>query len=142
MMKEWQALQEIYHRLNNDADFRDDLNKVDIVITEDVVADAVRHFYQRVDEWIYPSKSYFVAICYAYWIHHDFGDDFYETLNDPMLLYCNDPYFVPYSSDEDTYDQIIKHLDISSNINAKLPQVGMVPDVKEYYEEEIGYGIR
>lgn len=140
-MKEWQILQEIYHRLNKETDFRDDLSKVDITMTDDVVADAVRHFYERVDRWIYPSKSYFVAICYAYWIHHDFGDDFYEILNDPLLLYGNDPYFVPYNEDRVTYDQIIEQLGIFADDNNGLPIEGMVPDVREYYEEEIGYGI-
>ena len=45
---------------------KDDLNKVDIVWRPDsIVNDAVRHFDEKVDEWIYPAKSYFVAICYA-----------------------------------------------------------------------------
>ena len=128
-MKEWKIRQEIYHRLNKE--YTDDLNKVEITLTENIVDDAMRHFYEYVDQWIYPSKSYFVAICYASWIAEDFGENLYELLDDEMLLAGNDPYFKIYSSDRSIYDQII------SNIKLPLEMTGMVPDVRKYYEAEI-----
>ena len=86
MTSEWKIKQEIYHRLNTE--HTDDLNKVDIVITENVKEDALRHFFEYVDEWIYPAKSYAVAFCYAYWISQDYpNEDFYSLLNDPDLLH-------------------------------------------------------
>jgi putative AlgH/UPF0301 family transcriptional regulator len=106
------------------------LNRVDIVLTENVVEDAVKHFYEHVDQWLYPSKSYFVAICYASWIAEDFNEYFYELLDDEMLLAGNDPYFVVYSKDKDTYDAILK------DIQLPLDMCGMVPDVRGYYEDE------
>ena len=127
-MKEWKIRQEIYHRLNRVYD--DDLNKVDIVFRENIVDEALRHFKERVDEWIYPAKSYFVAICYASWLAEDFNEDFYELLDDEMLLAGNDPYFVVYSNDRDTYDAILK------DIQLPLAMTGMVPDVRGYYEDE------
>lgn len=127
-MKEWKIRQQHFNLMNSD--FKDDLNKVDIKMTNNVVEDAIRHFEEYVNEWIYPSKSYVVAICYATWISEDFDEDFYELLNDPDLLAGNDPYFVPYEEDKYTYDRIIEEV-------LPLQMVGMVPDIYEYYTEEI-----
>lgn len=131
-MKIWKIKQEIYHRLNHE--FKDDLNAVDIEITEDIVGEAIHHFHHKVNKWIYPAKSYFVAICYASWIAKDFGEDFYETLNDPGLLAGNDPFFVPYHKANNIYDEILSVIDATD-----IKMTGMVPDVKEYYDAEIGY---
>ena len=133
-MKEWKIKQEIYHRLNKE--HGDDLRNVEIVISQNVKEDALRHFFERVDEWIYPSKSYFVAFCYAYWIKVEYNEDFWELLNDPDLLYGNDPYFKTYDEDPEVYDFLFDHVDWP------IPMTGMVPDVREYYDEEIGFGIQ
>lgn len=130
-MQEWKIKQEIFHRLNKD--HRDDLTQVDIVLTENIVEDALRHFNEKVGEWIYPSKSYFVAICYAHWISQDYNEDFYTLLDDRLLLAGNDPYFVPYSEDKETYDKIL------TKVSFPLDMTGMVSDVREYYDEEIGF---
>ena len=131
MMKDWKARQMAFHATSGD--FRDDLNEVDIVISEDIVGDAVLHFEEKIDEWIYPSKSYVVAICYAKWLEQDFDEDFYEVLDDPDLLFGNDPYFVPYSEDEGTYQAILEEIHFDEF-------AGMVPDIYEYYKEEMLYG--
>ena len=74
MMKDWKIKQELYHRLN--VVHEDDLSKVNIEKTENVVEDALRYFEERDVGWLYPSKSYVVAICYAWWLSHDFKEDF------------------------------------------------------------------
>ena len=130
-MKDWKVKQEVYHRLNTE--HSDDLNKVDIVITENVKEDAARHFFEYVDEWIYPSKSYAVAYCYAYWISQDFDEDFWELLRDPMLLAGNDPYYKTYDESPEVYDYLF------DNIDWPIPMTGMVPDIRKYYDAEIGY---
>ena len=130
-MQEWKIKQNIYHRLHTEHD--DDLSQVDIVISNAIEKDALRHFNERIDEWIYPSKSYFVAICYAHWISVDFNEDFIDLLNDPDLLAGNDPYFVTYKEDPDTYDYILK------NVSFPIKMEGMVSDVKHYYNLEILY---
>lgn len=127
-MKEWRIRQELYHRLNKD--YTDDLNKIDVTIKENIVDEALRHFNERVDEWIYPAKSYFVAICYASWIAEDFNENIYELLDDEMLLAGNDPYFVTYSNAKNTYDAILERVQLP------LTMTGMVPDVRGYYEDE------
>lgn len=130
-MKDWKIKQEIYHRLNTE--HTDDLNKVDIVLTENVKEDALRHFFEYVDEWIYPSKSYVVAFCYAYWISQDYNEDFWELLKDPMLLAGNDPYYKTYSESPEVYNYLF------DNVDWPIPMTGMVPDIKEYYDVEIGF---
>ena len=128
-MQDWKVKQEIFHRLNKD--FRDDLNNVEIVTSEDVKENALRHFIEYVDEWIYPAKSFVVAYCYAAWLSEDYGEDFWKLLNDPDLLYGNDPHFVTISEDLDrVYDFLME------NVGLPVPRQGMVPDIREYYEEE------
>ena len=112
---------------------RDDLTDVDVVMRPfTIVEDALMHFNERVDEWIYPAKSFFVAICYANWLTEDFGEYFYEALDYDHLL-PDDPYFIPYSKGKEIYDNILKSLNFN---DAK----GMVPDVHEYYKEEFMIG--
>lgn len=125
---EWKARSKAYHHLNKE--HSDDLNAVQINVRPDtIVEDALRHWNEHVDEWIYPAKSYFVAICYANWITEDFHESFYEVLDDPELL-PHDPYFKRYSEDKQTYDDILAGL-------KWIVDQGMVPDVRKYYEEEM-----
>ena len=128
-MQEWRMRQEIYHRLNRDHD--DDLNRVDFIWDEtNVKNDVVRHFNERIDDWLYPAKSYFVAFCYAYWISVDFNESFHDLLSDPMLLAGNDPFFKPYDEESVIYDFLFDSIKFPIQIN------GMVPDVRAYYEKE------
>jgi hypothetical protein len=129
-MEDWKIRQEIYHRLNTVHD--DDLNDKDIVITDNIVTDAVRYFTEKDIGWIYPSKSYMVAICYAKWLSEEFGGNPVDYLNDIDLLFGNDPYFVIYDEDDVTYNQILDYIS-----GWKFDQTkGMVPDVKKYFIEE------
>lgn len=128
MEKEWKIRQALYHKLNND--YADDLKKIEIKISNDIVENAIRYFYNTDMPFIYPSKSYVVAICYAYWLSKDFGEDFYELLSDKDLLYGNDPYFKTYEEDSKTYDEILKKV-MPLNENK-----GIVPDIKNYYMAE------
>lgn len=128
-MEEWKVRQEIYHRLNTEHD--DDLNTKNIETTNDVVADALRYFTERDIGWIYPSKSYMVAICYSRWLAEHFGGRPVEYLDDEDLLFGNDPYFCEYSRDPKTYHLILN--EIGWDFDESL---GMVPDVKEYFKKE------
>jgi hypothetical protein len=129
-MEDWKIRQEIYHRMNTS--YPDDIKNFKIEITNDTVADAVRYFNTRDIGWVYPAKSYMVGICYARWLANEFGNtpDYY--LNDSMLLYGNDPYFVEYHKDPITYDNILAQIN-GWNFNESS---GLVPDVKEYFLKE------
>lgn len=128
-MEEWKVRQEIYHRLHNE--FDDDLNTKHIELSKDVVKDALRYFYERDIGWIYPSKSYMVAICYSRWLAKEFGGRPLEYLDDESLLFGNDPYFVTYSSDIKTYNSILNIIGWDFDETK-----GMVPDVRSYFIEE------
>ena len=127
-MEDWKIASQVYHLINKH--HTDDLNRVDITWTDDTVKWAVKHFNDYIDEWVYPAKSYFVAICYASWLSEDFDENFFELLDDKYLLADNDPHFVQYSLDVTTYENIIKQ------ITFPLKMTGMVPDVRKYYEDE------
>jgi hypothetical protein len=127
--EDWKIRQEIYHRLTTEYD--DDLKTKDVTISENIVNDAIRYFYDKDIGWIYPSKSYMVAICYARWLEYYFGGDAYDYLNDPELLYGNDPYFLEYSRDPKTYHEILETVTWEFDENS-----GMVSDVKEYFLKE------
>jgi hypothetical protein len=128
-MEEWKVRQEIYHRLNNV--FDDDLNTKNVEITDNVVENALRYFYERDIGWIYPSKSYMVAICYSRWLAEHFGGRPVEYLDDEDLLFGNDPYFCEYSRDPKTYHLILNQIGWDFDETK-----GMVPDVKEYFIKE------
>ncbi len=129
-MVEWKLRQEIYHRLQ--LEHSDDLNTKDVEISENIVNNALRYFTETDVGWIYPAKSYMVGICYARWLAEHFGGRPVEYLEDPDLLYGNDPYFVQYSTDPGTYHRILTQIggwefDVTE---------GMVPDVYGYFREE------
>lgn len=126
-MKEWKIRQEIYHRLVSD--HGDDLNQQSIEMSSDIANTAIRYFYERDIGWIYPGKSYAVAVLYARWLSQDYNENFIQLLDDPDLLHGNDPYFVPYSQDPQNYVKIIAALPEDSS-------TGMIPDIRAYYEKE------
>ena len=129
-MNDWKIRQEIYHKLNRD--HTDDLNNHQILINNNKVDNAIKYFNEIDLGWIYPAKSYMVGICYSKWLAEYFGGKPLEYLNDPDLLYGNDPYFLPYNKDQDTYNSILLHINGWDFDETK----GMVSDVKDYFLEE------
>jgi len=128
-MKTWKIQQEIYHKLNQLHD--DDLSLHDVKLDSEIIKNAILYFKTTDLGWVYPAKSYVVGICYAKWLNQYFTEDFYESLNDPDLLFGNDPYFVPYEKDKDTYDIILNI--VSFDFDETL---GIIPDIKKYFIEE------
>jgi hypothetical protein len=64
-------------------DFGDDLSDKDIQYRYDtIVGDCVDYVTKPKEDtgWMYPAKSYVVALCYAQWISEDFDEDFNELL--------------------------------------------------------------
>ena len=128
-MKDWKIQQTLYHKLNQHHD--DDLSLHNIKINNDIINNAIKYFTTSELGWVYPAKSYVVGICYAKWLNYYFAEDFYESLNDQDLLFGNDPYFVPYEKDKDTYDAILNI--VSFDFDETL---GIIPDIKKYFIEE------
>lgn len=127
-MKEWKVRQEVYHRLNTE--HADDLNKMEIIMTDKVVEEAIDYFRNK-KGWVYPSKSFMVAICYSRWLYERWGETPMTYLDDPNLLYSNDPYYVPYSEAKEIYDEILRNITWHFDVTQ-----GMVPDVWEYFKKE------
>jgi hypothetical protein len=123
--------QQVFYLLKRD--FDDDLANFDIEVVEglDIVKCAIQYFNDTELGWVYPSKSYVVAICYSKWISKIWDEDFYKILNDPELLYNNDPYFVPYENSKEIYDAIISSVGLDFD-----ETLGIIPDVKKYFLEE------
>lgn len=69
----------------------------------------VIEFFKTESLLIYPAKSYFVAIVYAYCLNKYFNQDFYEILDDKDLL-PDDKYFIRYSENHIVYDKIIQSI--------------------------------
>lgn len=130
-MKDWKVQQAIYHKLNQWHD--DDLSLYDIELDPEIVDNALLYFKTTDLGWVYPAKSYVVGICYAKWLNQYFAEDFYTALNDKDLLFGNDPYFVPYEEDKDTYNAILNAVGFDFD-----ESIGIIPDVKEYFKEEFG----
>jgi hypothetical protein len=128
-MQEWKVRQAVYHRLNPSHD--DDLSNFDIVISQNVVEDAIKYFTTTELGWVYPAKSYVVAICYARWIAENFSEEFYTVLDDRNLLFGNDPYFKPYSDASDIYNAILAKIGLMFDETK-----GIVPDVRRYFNAE------
>lgn len=107
-MKEWKMYQEMYHRLverhSDDRGFFEERE------SDEIVDNAVRFFQARDKVAIYPAKSYAVAIIYATLLKEVYDEDFFAALDDPDLLYGQDPTFVPYSQDPETYQAILAKL--------------------------------
>lgn len=130
-MEVWKLKQEIFHRLNTDYD--DDLKTKNVEISSDISGNAIRCFLDDTIGFIYPAKSYMVAICYAKWLEQDYGGDRYDYLNDPDLLYGNDPYFNVYNDDKIVYNTILDTVTWDFD-----ETIGLVPDVRKYYDAECG----
>lgn len=131
-MQEWKIRQEIYHRLNPVHD--DDLKNFNVEISDNIIENAIRYFKTDNIGWIWPAKSYMVGICYSRWLSEIYGDSPFTYLEDPELLYDNDPYFVTYSSDPETYHKILNEIGGWNFDNS----AGVVPQVRRYFDLEFG----
>jgi len=125
----WTERQKLYHETTSH--YSDDLNQVQIKYVDDPIPDAITYFYDDSIGWVYPSKSYVVAICYAKWLSALKNVNFYDLLNDGGLLFHNDPHFKTYTQDAHTYDTIITAVTMDFD-----ETIGVIPDIKYYFNQE------
>lgn len=109
-MKDWKVRQHIYHALNPITDYIDGEDIVQHNRSQ-LVQDIVDYFTGEQAELVYPAKSYAVAIIYAQLLNKYFGEDFWNALDDPDLLFGNDRFFVPFSEDPQTYKEAFAQID-------------------------------
>jgi hypothetical protein len=148
-MLDWKFRRQTFYSLISKDTFTDllDNNKLPLVERfnkQDIITDAINYVTIHNDSLFYPGKSYAIAIMYASWIEDFFGDDFYKTLNDPELLF-DDKYFVPYYKDKETYDHVLKHIDLLNDVVGydNLPYVQMTRNyfLQEFMLDEFGKSI-
>jgi hypothetical protein len=110
-MKEWKIRQEIYHRLTSQTDRGDNFADMNVVFEWDdnsIVRRALEYPVLQNENLYYPGKSYAIAVIYAQLLAKHFKEDIVDLLNDPDLLFGNDPYFKTYCEAKEIYDRILK----------------------------------
>jgi hypothetical protein len=125
--KEWKMWQQVYNSLVTD--HSDDRKYHKLEYSSEKVENAFFYLNEKADYGIYPAKSRIIAIIYATMLEKVYGEDFYEVLNDPDLLYGQDDFFVPYLEDMDTYDAIIERLKTMPD----WLEMGWAPKTVEYF---------
>lgn len=98
-----------FQRLYNEmvTDHPDAFANMEIVESEELVNNALHYFREATFPLYYPAKSYSVAIIYAFKLFELYGIGIYDALRDEDLFLGQDPFFVPYDEDPDTYDAIL-----------------------------------
>lgn len=85
-------------------------------------------FFETESRLVYPAKSYYVAIVYAWLLNKYFGEDIKVALNYDDLLNYDDQFFVKYSNNKELYDKlldtIIEKLDKGDYNNSIKKTVG------------------
>jgi hypothetical protein len=89
-------------------------------------------FFRTESQLIYPAKSYFVAIVYAYYLQKYFNKDFYAVLDDEELL-TDDLYFVPYNKNKYVYDKVIEQIGC-------IDQYESIQKTVQYFKQEFLIG--
>lgn len=118
--------------------FSDDLENEEIIfedLPEMIVKRALDYPKVQSKELYYPGKSYCIAVTYAKLLEIHFKEDFISCLDDPDLLFNNDPYFRPYSSDKNVYDQIISGYDWKVLEDHSLTSVNFQKSLSYFFEE-------
>lgn len=134
-MDEWKIRQHIYHKTH---EIQDDITDKPVVLIPDdqIVRYAVDYFVAQSETLVYPAKSYAVAIVYALLLHKYFGVDVRVALADPLLLYGNDKFFVPYNQNAKAYDDIMLALARLELLDIEATSVPQVAETVSYFMSE------
>ena len=103
----WKERRKLSYLMNEFDDI--DLPHRHIDITDQELVKMIVHFFKTESLLIYPAKSYFVAIVYAYCLEKYFNENFYSVLDDPELL-IDDMYFIPYSRHRYIYNRVLEQI--------------------------------
>ena len=117
----------------------DDVN-LPCVIREDAtdqeIIDTVVKFFKTESQLIYPAKSYFVALVYAYCIQQVTANVSYTKALDWDGLLIGDRFFKPYSEAKHIYDAIIEQIGCPLNYKAAEKTVDYFKAEFIYYEDD------
>ncbi len=125
-MNRFKMSQLLYNKLHSTEDSLRDKSLVILNSDDQIVDYGIKYFNEELSELVYPAKSYSVAIVYSYLLAKNFGESFFDSLNDPDLLCQNDIYFKPYSAAKLTYDKILNGIgffEATFALNENLSQI-------------------
>jgi hypothetical protein len=95
--------------IKNSTNFGDThLDFFEVQMDNDQLFNIIIKFFETKSELLYPAKSYYVAIIYAWLLNKYFGEDIRIALNYADLLNYDDMYFVRYDDNKDLYDRLIE----------------------------------
>jgi hypothetical protein len=123
----WKERRKLSYLINEFDDI--DLPHRHIDITDQELVKMIVHFFKTESLLIYPAKSYFVAIVYAYCLEKYFNENFYSVLDDPELL-IDDMYFIPYSRHKYIYNRVLEQI-------GDIGQYDSINKTVEYFKQEI-----
>lgn len=108
-MKEYEYRRTVFYQLHGHESFEDEHKNFEYTIeNETVVQDAVTYLLDGTSYLRFPGAARAVAIAVADLISREFGEDFFEILNQSSLMNNNDPFFKTYKEDQNTYDAILE----------------------------------
>lgn len=142
-MKEYVYRRTTFYSLRGHEAFPDEHKNFPIIQRpEHVVDDAVVYLSDGTSYLHFPGAARAVAIATADFIARHFGEDFFEVLDDPMLMHGNDPYFKTYREDRATYDAILEKLP-REKINWASERMGITGRLirEEYLLDEEGLAL-
>lgn len=139
-MKEYTYRRISFYALHGQEDFEDEHKNFNMVIDEStVVLDAVTYLKDGTSYLRFPGAARAVAIAVADFIARNFGENFFEVLNDKNLMNMNDPYFATYDDDKETYDAILQYVPLNQiNWKSERMQITERLIIQEYMLDEEG----
>lgn len=100
----------LFYLLNNKFDDKNLNYKIIENCNNEQLYNIIQHFFINESELIYPAKSYYVAIIYAWLLNYYFGEDIIKSLDSDDLLNNDDKFFIPYSKNKELYDRLIANI--------------------------------
>lgn len=127
---DYKQYQRLYQQLVTD--HPDDFEKMEIVHCEELLENAKHYFRAKTFPLIYPAKSMAVAVIYALLLEETYAISPLTSLKDPDLFLGQDPYFVPYDTHPQVYDQLLEWCLEQPN----WKEMGWAPQTCEYFRLE------
>lgn len=140
-MKEYEYRRRTFYSLQDEFCFLDEHQNFDIIFDEEnVVEDAIKYLQDGSTYLKFPGAARAVAYAAADLIAQEFGENFFEVLNDPNLMHGNDPYFKTYEEDKEVYNEIVQRLP-AINWNSERMAITKRLLMEEYMLDEKGLAI-
>ena len=140
IMKKYMYRRKMFYSLQESFDYPDEHKNFEIIDSPNVVEDAVTYLLDGSSYLRFPGAARAVAIAAAELISKEFGENFFEILNDPDLMHGNDPYFKTYEEDKETYHEILQRLP-AINWDSERMQITRNLLLEEYMLDEKGLAI-